>query len=274
MTWVALGVAVVGFIASMCASRMLMNTVAGRYEEAMTGLGHSLEVEVAERLHTCEVSRHALILALAKLTDYRDTDTGRHLERICAYSVALAEGLAGELPEIDRAFVDHLRVAASLHDIGKVGIPDSILLKESGLTEEERRVMQRHTIIGADTLRAVCDMLGDDPVVTMAIEIAQGHHEWWDGTGYPRGISSESIPLSARIVALADVYDALTSRRCYKSAMAHGEACALIKAGRGTQFDPAVVDAFESIADTFDRIRMELAPPRDELDRLRRRIAA
>jgi HD-GYP domain-containing protein (c-di-GMP phosphodiesterase class II) len=148
-----------------------------------------------------------------------------------------------------------------MHDIGKVGIPDSILLKPGGLSDQERRQMQTHTLIGSDTLIAIRRRVGDDDLINMGVQVALEHHERWDGTGYPYGLKAEEIALSARIVALADMYDALTSQRVYKAAMSHEEACRIIRDARGSHFDPRIVDAFDRVADTFSRARIELAPP-------------
>lgn len=216
-----------------------------------------LLLEVADEHRRAENrSRDTLIFALAKLAEHRDTDTGSHLVRIASYSAALAEAMRPTHASIDDAWIDRLRVASSLHDIGKVGLPDGVLKKPGPLTDEERKTMQSHPALGAATLHAIRDHEGaTDPLLVMSEEIAAAHHERWDGSGYPNGYAGEAIPLAARIVALADVYDALTSRRVYKPPMSHEDALRLIRDGRGTQFDPAVVDAFLGIADTFDARR-------------------
>ena len=204
-------------------------------------------------------AREALILGLAKLADYRDTDTGRHLDRIAQYSELLAKHLCQAHPEryplVDAAWIERLRLASVLHDIGKVGIPDAVLLKPGRLTAQERSVMELHQIMGAETLSTIKQRLGADELIDMGIHVAMRHHEKWDGTGYPDGLAGEAIPLSARIVALADFYDAVTSKRVYKDAMTHAEASALIAEGRGSHFDPAIADAFEALADRFDFVR-------------------
>lgn len=232
---------------------------ARRHELTLRDAQSTLEAEVERNIRESVTARDALIFGLAKLADYRDTDTGSHLERICTYSVILAHQLREVFAEeIDEPWIQRLRVAASLHDIGKVGIPDEILLKPGALTEHQRHVMQRHTLIGADTLIAIRERLGEDELVVMSIEIALSHHERWDGQGYPYGLRGDNIPLSARIVALADVYDALTSARVYKSAMPHEKAAAIIREGRGTQFDPAVVDAFDRAESSFREAHRQL----------------
>jgi HD-GYP domain-containing protein (c-di-GMP phosphodiesterase class II) len=225
--------------------------------QSLALLGRNLQEDTARRLKQSLAMRHALIFGLAKLADYRDTDTGAHLERICTYSVMLAEELRDQFREINDEWIECLRLAASLHDIGKVGIPDRILLKPGRLTDEERQVMQTHPMLGADTLIAIREKIGEDNLVHMGIQIAIGHHERWDGKGYPYGLEGEQISLAARIVALADVYDALTSKRVYKAAMGHEKTTGIIVEGRGTQFDPVVVDAFMRINERFNEVRRE-----------------
>lgn len=231
-----------------------------RYDNALERINKGLEDEVERRTQQNLAARDALIMGLAKLADCRDNETGLHLERISEYSSVLAHKLAETMPEIDEAWIDRLRVASSMHDIGKVGLPDEILLKPGKLTPDERRRMQTHTTIGADTLLAIRIELGEDELLEMSIQIALEHHEKWDGTGYPMGLMGEQIALSARIVALADVYDALTSRRVYKDAFSHEKAREIILEGRGSHFDPAVVDGFLSIEREFDNIRERLHP--------------
>ncbi|MDX2131561.1 MAG: HD domain-containing phosphohydrolase [Planctomycetota bacterium] len=219
-------------------------------DEVRRGLEHEVHVRIGETLN----ARNTLIFGLAKLADCRDTDTGRHLERIADYCALLAGAMRGSYPEIDDAWAEDLRVASSLHDIGKVGICDEVLLKPGALTPEERTRMQRHTVIGADTLIAIRGKLGRDALVEMAVSVAYSHHERWDGAGYPAGLKGTEIPLAARIVALADVYDALTSARVYKAAMPHEKAARIIREGAGTQFDPKVVEAFDKVEAQFASI--------------------
>jgi len=257
---------VVGIVAGSVALSVVALTalstlwVMRRYDNALERINKGLEEEVERRTQQNLVARDALIMGLAKLADCRDNETGLHLERISEYSSVLAHKLAETMPEIDEAWIDRLRVASSMHDIGKVGLPDEILLKPGKLTPDERRRMQTHTTIGADTLLAIRIELGEDELLDMSIRIALEHHEKWDGTGYPMGLSGEQIALSARIVALADVYDALTSRRVYKDAFSHEKAREIIIEGRGSHFDPSVVDGFLSIEREFDDIRTRLHP--------------
>ncbi|MBL8877467.1 MAG: HD domain-containing protein [Phycisphaerae bacterium] len=207
--------------------------------------------QIAERKAESVNARNTLIFALAKLAESRDTDTGLHLERIAAYSRVLAEQLRATMPELTDEWNMNLQLASSLHDIGKVGIPDAVLLKPGKLTPEERLEIEKHPGIGADALNAILARQPGDELLRMARNIAACHHERWDGNGYPRKLKGEEIPLEARIVSVADVYDALTSKRVYKPAMPHAEAVKMIVAGRGTQFDPLVVDALEKCDAVF-----------------------
>lgn len=235
-----------------------------KHDNTLESINKGLEAEVERRVGENLIARHALIFGLAKLADYRDTDTGQHLERICTYSELLARDLMLERPEIDEGWIANLKLAASLHDIGKVGIPDTVLLKPGKLNAAEREIIERHPIIGADTLLAIRQRLGDSELVNMGIQVALSHHERWDGTGYPYGFKGEHIPLAARIVSLADVYDALTSERVYKAAMSHKEAVTTILKGSGDQFDPSVVASFLRTAGQFDEHRRRMQPVREE----------
>ncbi|HMN95312.1 MAG TPA: response regulator [Phycisphaerales bacterium] len=213
---------------------------------------------IAERQAALLSSRDTLIFGLAKLAESRDSETGQHLERIAAYSRLLAEQLRAAQPELDDEWIRNLQIASSLHDIGKVGIPDSVLLKQGKLTPEERLVIERHPVIGAEALDAILERQRDDALLRMARNIAAAHHERWDGRGYPARAAGAAIPLEARIVSVADVYDALTSKRVYKPAMSHEEAVGIIVAGRGTQFDPAIVDALLQCEIVFRSAREQL----------------
>ncbi len=230
-----------------------------RYTDPVTGesivVGYGADISRRVRAEEGLLrGRDALLLGMLRLTEARDNETGFHLERVCAFSELLADALRGVYEEIDEKFIHTISVAAALHDVGKIGIADAILKKPDKLTDEEYDRMKAHTCIGADALIETKLKWGDDPLLAMAAEIAVGHHERWDGSGYPYGIAGEQIPLSARIVALADVYDAVSSVRYYKRAVSHAEACRVIRDGAGTHFDPKVVDAFASVADEFDAI--------------------
>jgi putative two-component system response regulator len=213
---------------------------------------------MAERQAETIRSRNTLIFALAKLAESRDTDTGEHLERIAAYSRLLAEQLRVSLPHLTDQWILNLQLASSLHDIGKVGIPDAVLLKPGKLTPQERTVMERHPALGASALDAILARQPDDALLQMSRNIAASHHERWDGAGYPAGLRAAEIPLEARIVSVADVYDALTSKRVYKPPMPHDEAVALIRGGRATQFDPQVVDALNQCEFVFGQVGVQL----------------
>ena len=208
-------------------------------------------------------SQMSTIFALAMLAESRDDATGRHLETIRVYGRRLAAALRGaDLPgeAIDDAFVETLFHAGPLHDIGKLGIPDRILLKPGKLTVDEFEIMKTHTRIGAQTLEAVQAAHPRSAFLSMSIAIAGSHHERWDGSGYPLGLSRESIPLPARIIAVGDVYEILRSPRPYRSALGHEESVRIISQGSGIQFDPFVVKDFLDQADEFDALRSETAP--------------
>jgi putative two-component system response regulator len=208
--------------------------------------------ELRMRLHTGQrilalESRDLMIFAMAKLAESRDKDTGAHLERMREYSRILAEELS-KWPKyadiIDGDYVQLIYVTSPLHDIGKVGIPDAVLLKPGKLTPAEFEIMKTHTVLGGETLRVVAKARPEAQFLTMALEIALTHHERFDGHGYPDGLRGEDIPLCGRIVAVADVYDALRSKRVYKAALDHLTARDTILAERGKHFDPDIVRAF------------------------------
>lgn len=215
-------------------------------------------------------TREALIFSLAALAESRDPDTGEHLDRVRRYCRVLATALAAETEyadEIDGPLVHLIEQTSVLHDIGKVGIPDAILCKPSRLTSAEFNVMKTHTRIGAHTLDAALRVASGAPFLSIAHQIALYHHERWDGSGYPLGLAGHHIPLPARILAVADVYDALTSRRVYKKNSTHEEAVAEIADASGAHFDPLIVAAFLRHEQEFDDIRRTYldpeVPPRD-----------
>jgi putative two-component system response regulator len=209
---------------------------------------------VAQQVEEINKSQLAMIFALAKLSHTRDDDTGLHLERV----QHLCRMLAGALVEtpafayaITPDFITTIFHASPLHDLGKVGISDAVLLKPGRLTDAEFEIMKTHTTLGAATLESVHREYPNNDFVTMGIEIAKHHHEKWDGSGYPAGLSGEAIPLSARIMALVDVYDALRSRRPYKKPFSHEKSTAIIVELDGSHFDPRVVEMFVRIEDQF-----------------------
>jgi putative two-component system response regulator len=224
-----------------------------------------VRLRVGERVLSLE-SRDLTIFALAKLAESRDPDTGAHLERIREYCRVMAEELVrsrSTLEDVDGDFVHMIYLTSPLHDIGKVGIPDHVLLKPGPLTAEEMQIMKRHTAIGGETIDTLASTHPEARFLLMARDIAWSHHERYDGSGYPRGLSGRNIPLCGRIVAVADVYDALTSKRVYKEAYGHDLAKSMIRDGRGTHFDPAVVDAFLRREQDFLRLKEALAEPLD-----------
>jgi putative two-component system response regulator len=218
-------------------------------------------IRVAERILSLE-TRDMTIFSLAKLAESRDPETGHHLERVQSYSRLLAQELlrSGAYPDqLDAGFVNLIFETSPLHDIGKVAIPDCVLLKPGRLSDEEFSIMKAHTTMGAETLSAAAAKFPKAKYLRMAREIAESHHERWDGGGYPKGLKAEQIPLSGRIVALADVYDALVSRRVYKAAMTHVTARSIILEGRGTHFDPQVVAAFLTVEQQFKEVQQRFS---------------
>lgn len=217
-----------------------------------------VENALIESLENTTLAQEAIIFGLAKLAEFRDRDTGYHLERIRIYSKILAEELAN-LPDFNGSitdkFIDTIFRTAPLHDIGKVGVPDEILLKKGKLTKAEYEIIKTHTTIGYQTLNSIRDQYGNMDFLNMGIDITYCHHERWDGSGYPRGLKGEEIPLSAKIVAIADVYDALTSDRVYKKAYSHQRALEIMKNEKRRHFAPPIFDTFMSIEKRFDSIR-------------------
>ena len=214
-----------------------------------------LVAEVERRMADNELTQQVAIRALAHLAETRDPETGNHILRTQGYVGELAQRMTRHRHyaiQLDRPYIDLLTRSAPLHDIGKVGIPDAILLKPGPLDAEEWEVMKTHARIGADAIE-LAERDAERPVAFLAIakEIARWHHERWDGSGYPDGLAGEAIPLSARFMAIADVFDALISRRVYKPPMPVDEARAIIAAGRGTHFDPVVTDTFLGGYDAF-----------------------
>jgi putative two-component system response regulator len=214
-----------------------------------------LESEVAKRTAEVVAIQDVTILAMASMAETRDSDTGNHIRRTQYYLKALAERLRKH-PRfqhfLSEANITLLFKSAPLHDIGKVGIPDRILLKPGKLTADEFEIMKTHTTLGRDAIIHAEQSLGTEVAfLTMAKEIAYSHQEKWDGSGYPEGWAGDAIPVSARLMAVADVYDALISRRVYKEPISHARAVEIIEQGRGQHFDPDMVDAFVAIQDEF-----------------------
>jgi response regulator RpfG family c-di-GMP phosphodiesterase/serine/threonine protein kinase len=228
----------------------------------LVGINSELERTLGSRDSDLVHARNALVLALCKLVKLRDGETGAHVWRLQRYSRCLAEDAAvmpSFVGQIDTSFIDLLECCAPLHDIGKVGIPDHILLKPGKLTPDERMLMQSHTIIGADALKEVAEHHGTAVAfLQMASDIARHHHERYDGTGYPDRLTGSDIPLAARIVAVGDVYDALRSRRVYKPALSHAATVQIMTEGSPGHFEPGLMQAFIRCETRFDRIFHEL----------------
>ncbi len=221
-------------------------------EQHTKNLEHTIEIRTKEILKT----QKSMIFALSKIADTRDRTTGDHLERIRSYCVLIAQILkySGN-EEITNQFIRDLYDSSILHDIGKVGIPDSILLKKDKLTPDELQIMLKHATIGYEALKTASKDLGEDSFLKMALDITLYHHERWDGSGYPFGLKGTDIPLSARIVAIADVYDALTTARPYKNAFTHEESLDVMKK-EAKKFDPKLLNIFMENAEEFNQIRM------------------
>ena len=228
-----------------------------------------LENEVASRTVELGALQDVTILAMASLAETRDSDTGNHIRRTQHYVRVLARQVQNH-PRfgyfLDDATIELLFKSAPLHDIGKVGIPDRILLKPGRFTPEEFEIMKTHTTLGRDAIAAAEKQLGKEvEFLRHAKDIALYHQEKWDGSGYPEGLVGDAIPVSARLMAVADVYDALISRRVYKDGMSHEKAVDIIREGRGTHFDPDLVDAFLAVQEEFRTIAARYADSDAEL---------
>ncbi len=246
---------------------ILIYMVVRSWQEGMNQERQAAQADAMRQTYELVRTRDAIIVGLAKLAESRDPETGDHLERIAAYSTLLAASLA-EHPrfrdQITPTFIKLIGGSSVLHDIGKVGVPDNILLKRGPLTDSERAVMQLHSGVGGQCLREIERKMGSSSYLKMAREIALHHHERWDGSGYPQGLSGEDIPLAARIVALADVYDALSTRRVYKAAIPHERCVAIIREESGCHFDPHIVDVWVTIEGQYQDIARRYAATRDK----------
>jgi putative two-component system response regulator len=239
-------------------ARVKTHLAAKAYADFLTDKTAYLESEVARRTREISAIQDVTIQAMASLAETRDSDTGNHIRRTQGYVKALSSKLKTH-PRFSTSLTDGMIEiifkSAPLHDIGKVGIPDRILLKPGRFEPEEFEIMKTHTTLGRDAIQTAENSLGlKVEFLSVAKEIAYGHQEKWDGSGYPEGLKGESIPVSARIMAVADVYDALISRRVYKESMSHEKAITIIADGRGSHFDPDMVDAFLSIQDEIRAI--------------------
>lgn len=221
-----------------------------------------LEAEVRRRIKEIETVQDVSIAAMASLAEARDNETGKHIQRTQLYVKELALELRDN--ELFKDYLTDERIklivrSSPLHDIGKVGIPDNILLKPDKLTEEEFKIMKKHSAIGKKAIERAESLINTpETYFKYAKEIAYFHHEKWDGSGYPDNLSEAKIPVSARIMAVADVYDALVSKRVYKEAFSHEKSVSIIKDGSGSSFDPSVVEAFLKLEKKFKEISEEL----------------
>lgn len=257
---------------SIVSARVKNHLQLKRTKEELEAQKDSLEAKVEERTKQITKIQEAAIRGMATLAEYRDPETGGHIKRTLNYMKLLAETLR-ENPKfegkIDDKWIDLLTRTAPLHDIGKVGVPDNILLKPGKLTKDEFKEIKKHPKYGRDALRASAEQSGEELFFNIGMEIAYTHHEKWDGTGYPRGLKGEDIPLAGRLMALSDVYDALISKRVYKSPFTHTKAANIIKEGRGSHFDPAIVDAFIEISEKFREIALKHADFEEERETLK-----
>ena len=227
----------------------------------------NLEQKVIQKSRQLDLTQDVTIEIAGKLAEFRDEETGDHINRTKHYIQLLAarnrELKTSVSRSMDDRYIELLIKSAPLHDIGKVGIPDQILLKPGRLTPEEFNVIKKHTVYGRDIIMTSAKSLGRESFLIIAQEIAYSHHEKWDGTGYPEGLRQADIPLAGRMMAIADVYDALISKRLYKPAFSHEKAVGIIKADKGTHFDPEQVEVFLSCEKQFHAIALAYADPEE-----------
>ena len=226
-----------------------------------------LEEMVRERTQELQLTQEVTIEIMGTLAEYRDSETGGHIKRTKEYIKILAEHLRYH-PQyahfLNDATIDLLYKSAPLHDIGKLGVPDHILLKPGKLTAAEFEEMKRHCLYGLTAMQIGEEKLGAQSFLHLAGEIAYSHHEKWDGSGYPEGLQGEKIPISGRLMAIVDVYDALISKRSYKMPFSHEKAVETIRAGQGSHFDPIMVEGFFELAEKFRRIALKFADYEEE----------
>ena len=219
-----------------------------------------LEELVEQRTHETEQLKDVIIEAMGEMAEYRDPETGRHIQRTRKYVEIISASLVENghfVEQLTYEYIDLLQKSAPLHDIGKVAIRDSILLKPGKLTVEEFEEMKKHTLFGEEVIANLEQMAGyTTSFLSCAKEIAGSHHEKYDGSGYPRGMSGENIPLAGRIMAIADVYDALISKRVYKDAISHDDAVKIMLDGRGSHFDPLLIDALVQVEPQFYKVAL------------------
>ena len=253
------------------AARVRNHLALKRQADFLRSNNEFLSAEVDRRTREVSAVQDVTILAMASMAETRDNETGNHIRRTQRYVHALSMHLLQHprfASELTKNYITGLFKSAPLHDIGKVGIPDRILLKRGSLTPDEFEIMKTHTILGRDAIQHAEEALGVRvKFLTIAKEIAYSHQEKWDGSGYPQGLKGEAIPLSARLMAVADVYDALISDRVYKKAFPHDQAVQIMREGRGTHFDPDILDAFMELHKEFLAIANRYADSSDDLDR-------
>ena len=242
-----------------------------RYQDRLQDHSQDLEAAVKRRTAQLEASRRDILHCLARAAEYRDDDTGHHVIRVGRYARLVATGL-----KMDERFIDCIEQAAQLHDVGKIGVPDDILRKPGRLTEDEFELMKKHSSFGKRVLQRISPQeelalrhhadiganilgVGRSPVLDMATRIALTHHEWWNGTGYPLGLKGEDIPIEGRITAVADVFDALSTKRCYKEAFPIDKCFSIMHDDRGIHFDPTVLDAFTTLRNQVIEVQMQYA---------------
>ncbi len=242
-------------------SRLLASRVRGQLALAVHAQP-AVSVQDHPTVQALERQCDALVLAIAGLVEVRDSESGNHLRRMQAYMRVLGEAmidLGGELSELTPETLDLIVRVCPIHDIGNIAVPDSILLKPGRLKPEELAVMQQHTVFGKNVIEEAELEAGTSSLyLQTARQLVYGHHERWDGSGYPQGLKGDAIPLPARMLAVVDVYDAVISKRLYKPARSHHEALEIIVGGRGTAFDPGVVDAFMAVHDQIEAVAQRL----------------
>ena len=257
-------------------ARVKTHLAAKAYSDFLTDKTAYLESEVARRTREVSAIQDVTIQAMASLAETRDSDTGNHIRRTQFYVKALTNKLKKH-PHyslyLTDSMIEMIFKSAPLHDIGKVGIPDRILLKPGRFEPAEFEIMKTHTTLGRDAIQAAENSLGlQVDFLSIAKEIAYGHQEKWDGSGYPEGLKGDVIPISARLMAVADVYDALISRRVYKDSMSHDKAISIIEEGKGSHFDPDMVDAFLAIQDEIKSIAARYADSDADMDVKRKQL--
>lgn len=241
-------------------------------QQALKNQNELLEKRVRERTKEIEIVQNATMMSFAALAEFRDLETGAHIKRIKEYARIIAGSLKSYTKYqsiITDKYIEYLVISSPLHDIGKVGIPDAILLKKGKLTPEEFEVMKKHTLYGKMAIESVEKDIGPLPFLHLAKEIAYSHHEKWDGSGYPQGLKGKNIPLSGRIIAICDVFDGLVSRRVYKPPFTLSDSVGIILEGKGKHFDPDVVDVFMDRLEEIRQMGIAQADTEEEKEVLR-----